>query len=655
MFSEREKRNNCSSDPTCENPWDGTSCPRSRVRSVPRYTALIVLTVILSLLLLVSYSHSQTPVAPETEPVPKVAPAEKVNRIKANRIARDYLEIMEQLAELTRDYRNSYRSYQTAAAKENFLELKALLAQLNENSARQKPAELSKHLKELAKKLERQESELRLSQAEKSLQSATRSLNQEITILNELLDSEVLARMEKENFKQEEMHFFITQQAYDDLNHKVELILINEDNGELTVSVREIVSPPGKVPEPPAVVKSPKPIPVPRFSGSNFIYGNDRGRTHLIREFTDSILNPAARVVVEINSQAGQVDISGWPYNKVVASYKIELSMPDEISANELAENINLSCSYDNDRIQVMPHLPNLDNLQTRVISSKLSVMVPSSNAVIVKTVFGKVFVSDLTKSLKIDSRNCTLVLNNIDGEINIISKFGSTALSEVSGNIFIKSLMGPVIIDRSDGNFTIENSLESVEITSSKGDVYVNTSGHVLVENHRGNVTIKNHNGEVEIRRLDGDLLAHNSYRPMLIESVTGKVEIYNLYAAIEASKIDGQLTVNNKFGDITVSDLKGAIFLTNQNGIINVTLADQLVAGSSIFAAFAEINLSIAERSNVDLMVTSIGGQIRNYFPVDIVEKGNHQSVRHLFGRGNASLEVIGKHSDINISESF
>ena len=77
-------------------------------------------------------------------------------------------------------------------------------------------------------------------------------------------------------------------------------------------------------------------------------------------------------------------------------------------------------------------------------------------------------------------------------------------------------------------------------------------------------------------------------------------------------------------------------------------------MVGASSIYTTSGTATISLDSRSNIFLRAQATGGDIKSFYPLQLIDKGNLVVGELTLGKGKDSLSVTGDNSRIIINES-
>lgn len=674
-----------------DHPWDG-----DRVRAAREHSILTMskrtLTVFLAFFLLFSFSNlkaqTRVIVAEEAEP------AAEVGSKAGLETAKDYEDFISRLQKLAYDYQGYFSRYDEYHAIKYQALLQKLVLKINKGKFCGDPEVLQDEIQYLMRVLHDEEEEIKDEVGNLKLFRLSRGLQRDLEVLLDELNEELMAEMETEisrdligkymalemqNSEEAKKIYLQTLLDHKELMKEIEeavkaamevektvlsekqlqalekweLLEEELENWELMELDSEsylIVPPtapgPSELPHPPPMVIVP-PIPKERTEIIK------PGMVMSYKEFFDSVMVSSDDIPIYINSETGDLKVTGWNRDRVVVKFKVEIAAESEVSAESFAREIQVKLSSNEKGIYVKAHFPSLSDPKRRILTSAFDVRVPSGNPVISENSFGTVKVSDLDNGIRLNTNYCDVRLDHVRGEIEAASKMNVLAVSNSSGKLKLGNSMGPIQVFACDGEFDIENSYSPIELTECNGPVVVRNSGHIVISDHTGKVSIDNTNGAVELADVVGDLTVKNSYKPLIVSDIRGSVDLQNMSGTIDVSDISGGATVSNRYGTITSRYVTGPIQITNEAGTTILQVYDALVGSSYVMSNKGTVRLDLANQSDILLTVKTEGGTIIGSKGNPIHKNGHISTLQMTYGKGSTPLEVTGKASTVIIGE--
>ncbi len=674
-----------------DHPWTGGACHRTGDNPVLNISKRL-LTILFAFALLLPFSETGAQTVlwvyePPASSSQKVAAPDETE-LEA---AEEYQYFVERLEGLAHDYLKSFERFDEYYSIKYQALLQKLILKISEGKFCADPERLREEMEYLREVLHKQQEELVEESNNVKLHRLARKLERELEVMIEELDEEIMteyaATITREEVREYLRHLRLSSEEEKEiyletlLEHKelvkrikeaVEAALLLE-KAQLTEEQLKAIEEVAKlqeeiaawnleieIPEPPApsvpafvppVDLPPESPPFITLTPKGRVIVDESGKAVAYREYADSIKVPSANVPIFINSETGDLKVTGWDGDHLVVAFNVEIGAESEGNAEAFAEDIEVKLSGNDKGIYLKSIFPYLRDPKRRIQLSSMYVKVPSRNAVICENSFGTIKVINLTRGLKLNSSYCDVQLDNIKGEIDAVGKMKPLSIINSSGKIRLRNSMGPIFAHQCEGDLDITNSYQAVELTECNGPLVVRNSGPINISDHGGKVTIENSNGPVEITDLNGDLIARNSYKPLSASDIRGSVELSNISSFIEIGDVTGQVTASNTFGSIIGRYLNGPVVFTSEAGTTQLTIHERMKGPSVINSHNGTVELDIAAESNILLSVKAEGGSIVGARGNAIRKDGPFSSTEIKFGQANSPLEVTTVNSTVVI----
>ncbi|RKX28265.1 MAG: hypothetical protein DRP47_04775 [Candidatus Zixiibacteriota bacterium] len=601
-------------------------------------------------------------------PPPENIEDRKVVRVmvsaKAQELAEEYAEILMELEDLAVDYGKNLMEFNSKSVAMQRKQLTRLAVKLAKGIYLDDIDLLVSDLNETTRELQEREKELKAN--DRKAYRVTRSLRRDLEAIKVVLQFEVGEQLQQEELLNREVAIYLQEFNFDLAEMMFELQIQLKDLGdtlamiELDFEIPEVPEIPELAPlneehEVEEIPHSSETLIVYRPSKpampieSERLYTTSSGTTVAMREVTDSVEVISSSIPIYINSPTGQVKITGWDRKKILAQSQIEISSKSQQNVKDLVEQIQLTASPGDSGILVEVKTPDITDLSTTINKSQMEVMVPRNNRLVCSSAFGLITVTDIQSSVSINANNSSVTVSDISDAVSIINNMGNVTLTNIKGDIIVQSSFAPVTISDCSGNMEIKNSYAAIELSGCEGNVIIHNNGEIRLAHHEGSISINNSSGLVEIRDLVGDVAVTNSYNPVLLDGVEGSVRAENQRGIITALNIDGSLSIDNRYAPVTVRYLTGTLDIENHNGPIEVLVSEDISGSSMIHSSNSTIILTIEDDVALDLIASTINGEIKSSWPIDIITSGNTREAKFVLGGGGPSLTITGSNSNI------
>jgi tetratricopeptide (TPR) repeat protein len=674
-----------------DHPWDGEQ--NRPAREKPNlHMGKRILTIFLAIFLLLSFSNVQA----QTRLI-VVDPDEDTGVRSKNDLeaAEEYEDFIARLQKLAYDYQGYFAKFEEYYAIKYQALLQKLVLKVNEGKFCGEPEVLLEEIQYIMKVLHDQQDEIKTEVGNYKLYRLSRNLQRNLEVLSDELHEELMVDMESDLIRDQISQYMqLEWQESEEARKIYEQTL--KDHEKLVKAVEEAVEAameyekaaltekqlraleklaeleeeladwklleldsekflvvPPTAPDPGEIPHPAPPPPAPPLPKERTVVIKP-GMVMSYKEYFDSLEVKSDDLPIFINSETGDLRVTGWSKDRVVVKFKVEIAAESEISAESFAKDINIKLSANEKGVYVKAHFPSLSDPKRKILASAFDVRVPAGNAVISENSFGTVIISDLKKGLRLNTNYCDVHLDHIKGEIEAASKMNVLAVSNSSGKFKLSNSMGPIQVHECVGEFDLQNSYSPVELSNCEGPVFISNSGHVTVNEHSGTITIDNTNGPVELADVIGDLDVKNSYKPVIVSDIRGSVNLQNMSGTIELSDISGQAVVSNRYGSIVSRYVSGPIQIDNEAGTTHLAVYDALAGPSFIVSKAGTVRLDLGNESDILLTVKSEGGSIIGSKGNPIRKDGYTSSLQMTYGKGSTPLEVTATQSTVVIDES-
>jgi hypothetical protein len=579
------------------------------------------------------------------------------------RLATDYLEILKQLEMLTEGYGNYFDRLQINVVGDERRRLDLIASRLKEGSYLENMEGVEADMTALLKELSEKKKELG-DRNEKAFRLSL-SLQQELAALKNLLDQEILPRVDESSDTVLRACALLAAKSFGQLSQPGDIYRLGEHGvivipmkiGDSDVTKMVYVVPPVEVPivlgtETLSVFSLPQPPSVSGSRDTEFLLRS--GARAAIREFVDSIEVSSTKQPIYISNPIGDLEVQGWDNKQVLVRSTIELSADSRLKATEQVQQVALQLCPKGDGIGVELLVPNLSDPKTKIVKNSFKIKVPKQNPLVCTNSFGEVTVSRMQNDVKISASYSRVDVDWVEGRTDVANTMGEVHLSRITGPIKVTNSYSPIEMTQCRGDMEIDNAFSSIELTKTEGNIVIRNSGPIAIARHSGTIQIENKNGQVEVLKLDGDVTIQNSFQSLSIEDIFGSAKVNNANGNITAKNVTGEFSANNVFGRIYGDLLYGPVHVTCHNGTVDLTLAEKVSGPSTIDATLGTVKVGVFPYSDLLLTLTAVGGNIQSYFPVTIDESGLTKTATLSFGKGTNAFTVSGNNSTIIIAEA-
>lgn len=208
---------------------------------------------------------------------------------------------------------------------------------------------------------------------------------------------------------------------------------------------------------------------------------------HVITKRLEKSFAYKAGYEVNIEGEKAEVLIESWDKPQIAVRLELEARHPDKATAEADLEKIR----YLVERVKNKIYLRNYITLQEGEAKPKSNlharyvITVPEECPVYLKNYFGLATVSNLSKSFRFFGEFSRIDMENVQGNIDLNSRFGDIFGKFLDGNVSIASRRSDITLEEIKGRFDIRSQYGMVSILSvaglidlnieaGKGDVYL-------------------------------------------------------------------------------------------------------------------------------------------------------------------------------------
>lgn len=275
------------------------------------------------------------------------------------------------------------------------------------------------------------------------------------------------------------------------------------------------------------------------------------------------------------NELLGDVFLRGTDNNEIRFTEKIEIKKRSKNDAKELWEKVHTELKSDDNGYKLSNDLKHKRYFRNGLKSIKYILDVPKEISIALSSVGGD------------------FNINNISGEIELVTTGGDVILKELNGKIFTKTMGGDINSFALEGNIDLYSAGGDIECKNIIGNTKMKTmGGDIILEVIKGRIEAKTFGGDIEINEFDGktidlktfggdikainikgDLNANTKGGDIEINDIKGNVEAETAGGDVEGIKIIGNAVVKTAGGEIIINDISGSIESETMSGDIEIS----------------------------------------------------------------------------------
>ncbi|MEW6411827.1 MAG: DUF4097 family beta strand repeat-containing protein [Candidatus Zixiibacteriota bacterium] len=610
--------------------------------------------------------------------------------------AEDYQDLIARLEQTAYDYQTYFSEYSSLYAKKYQMMLQKLIFKISEGKYSEDMEMLSDDITDMIETFAEDESDLQEVAKDRKLYRLSRGLQHELEMLNEELVEDIIDRVQDEEISLELIQEYIdahreeleqakeiiaeTAKEYEALTRELAELRAEDSEARTELSFEQqkaleeitklsmelakmailsIDSTGIYIHELPEISELPAP-PVPPAPPNIVIGPKDRwfplesGGAGATKEFADSLKVTSKSTPIFINSETGELRVTGWDRPMVAVNFDVEIVAEDEKTARAFTDEIEVKLFSNKEGVYLTSHFPSLSDPKRKIVRSALNIRVPYANSLVCENSFGKIDLVRVEGGVKMSTDYCDVSLENSAGRIDVVNSYGKVTVADCESDITIVNSQGPIMVYGCRGKFDIDNSYAEVEATENTGPMVIRNSGKVMVTDHEGKVDVNNSNGLVTISDVVGDVVVENSFKPLNVTDVEGSVDIRASSSPLDLHDIRGASRVFSQYGLIRCSDLSGPIDFTSENGKIELLAEERLRGPSSIKTQLGRVELTFSQEADVLVTASIEGGVVEVPRYANTRRDGGTTSVELKFGKGSNKLDITGDYTAIVIADS-
>jgi len=570
-------------------------------------------------------------------------------------MAREYLDILENLQDVIDDYANYMTATSADAVAHRVEGVERIQRKLEQEAYVDNPEALLEDLNGAINDIKAIETahRVKFNSNSPSCCRLGRSLRKELVIIAELVEDysekqsdRVLKRDETRKYLEAAFQYLAalkkakgSAKMSEEIRQALEALkALGLDDFILSYPDKFEVPEIPELPELPESVEPPEP-PVIVFSPRTGRTMLKRGALHEAQGQV-SVSNSSLPIVVE--NPSGDVFITGASNGTITANLSFEVAASTHAKEQEYIERTLLVVEKESDQYTVRIDLPRLSDHRTELLNCVLEVSVPRANPIDCQSAFGQVSISDIGGKVSVSSNNSQVTIERASGGAFVTNSMGPVEMLEISGDMEVKNSYGPISITSSSGTMLLENQYSTITLTKTKGRLDIGNTGQIEIVDHEGNVAIDNLYGAIDAENISGDVIVKNGYQPIRIKDVSGSAELKNQYAEISAKQVGGSVSITNQYAAIFVESSDGPVDLSNYYSNINIDLARGFRGGSTISNTEGTVNVTVVQQPNLVLSVYAERGNISSSLPLSVKTRDDSKSGELVLGEGGDRLEI-------------
>lgn len=215
---------------------------------------------------------------------------------------------------------------------------------------------------------------------------------------------------------------------------------------------------------------------------------------------------------VNIEGEKAEIKVETWNRSEVKVLVELISKHTDRKTAQADLDQMVYSTEQAGNKLYFRNYVSSGKGAKkpTSDLKAIYTITLPADCPVYLKNNYGLTQISNLTKSLRVNSQFSRLNMENLSGQIGIDTRFGDIEGKDIDGNVTINSRRSDITLHDIKGTWNINSQygvmkfftnpspeLLTMNITAEKSDVYFfdpkpNYYGYTLTA-HYGNITVPN------------------------------------------------------------------------------------------------------------------------------------------------------------------
>lgn len=190
---------------------------------------------------------------------------------------------------------------------------------------------------------------------------------------------------------------------------------------------------------------------------------------------------------VNVEGEKAEVIVESWDKDEIKILLELTAQHPDKAVAEKDLEGIKYIADRVKNKIYLRNYLSKKEGAPEpqSVLSAKYTIYVPEKCPVYLKNYFGTINVSNLFNSVKINSQFSKIALENLQGMMDITTRFGDVLGANLDGDMKLNARRSDVTLKNMKGNYDLTTQygivklwatkeLLSLNINAEKSDVFL-------------------------------------------------------------------------------------------------------------------------------------------------------------------------------------
>lgn len=209
---------------------------------------------------------------------------------------------------------------------------------------------------------------------------------------------------------------------------------------------------------------------------------------------------------------------------------------------------------------------------------------------------------------MTIQSSYKDIVVENVEGELDVHTGSGPVSVTGVTENVSIRSTYKPIHVKQVGGDLEVDGSSSAVTVSDVKQNVRI-----------------------------------RSTYKPILVDQVGGDLEVDGSSCSVTAEEIKGNVEITNSYKYVIVRGTSGSIIVKGSSSPIEVTRIHSLPTDARVdfSTSYKTIQLTLPRDVDATIAVTAGHSKISSELPVLLIDK-NEDMTQLTSGEGKTLIRL-------------
>lgn len=174
---------------------------------------------------------------------------------------------------------------------------------------------------------------------------------------------------------------------------------------------------------------------------------------------------------VNVDGEKAEVIVESWDKDEIKVILELTAQHPDKAVAEKELESIKYLADKAKNKIYLRNYLSKEEGAPEpqSVLSAKYTIYVPEQCPVYLKNYFGTINVSNLFNSVKINSQFSKIALNNLQGMMDVTTRFGDLIGANLDGDMTLNARRSDITLRDMKGRYNLTTQYGIVKLWATK------------------------------------------------------------------------------------------------------------------------------------------------------------------------------------------